>query len=226
MNIGIINPLNQNRIKKLFPFRQDCNLQPLINAWNLSSSDSQTLINYALKYLPSQVSTRMCGSLVTPPTPNVNNIQNSISKLLFLNLKFNHGFNSTFYSKKDSGLPIGALYSQQALNQLNSNDKLSILATLGSSSSNTIDKNTAHTLGKSLPPNTNFTQCLSVASTVPINVLTNAKPQDIINNINKMDVGNMDSARIGYLASKISANASDSQMNTLLSSNQASIIQA
>ena len=123
-------------------------------------------------------------------------------------------------------MPIGALYSQQALNQLNSNDKLSILATLGNSSSNTIDKNTANTLGKSLPPNTNFTQCLSVASTVPINVLTNAKPQDIINNINKMDVGNMDSARIGYLASKISANASDSQMNTLLSSNQASIIQA
>jgi hypothetical protein len=105
--------------------------------------------------------------------------------------------------KKDSGLPIGALYSQQSLNQLNSNDKLSILATLGNSSSNTIDKNTANTLGKSLPSNTNFTQCLSVASTVPINVLTNAQPQDIINNINKMDIGNMDPARIKFLASKV-----------------------
>ena len=79
MVIGLINPLKQNRIKKLFPFRQDCNLRPLINAWNLSSSDSQTLINYALKYLPSQVSTKMCGSLVTPPAANLNNIQNSIS---------------------------------------------------------------------------------------------------------------------------------------------------
>jgi hypothetical protein len=103
----------------------------------------------------------------------------------------------------DSGFPIGALYSQQSLNQLGSGDKLSVLSVLGNSSSSNVDKNTAISLGKSLPPNTNFTQCLAVASSVPITIISNAPPQDIINNIAKMDVSNMDPSRIGFIASKV-----------------------
>ena len=181
-------------------------MAPLIDAWNLSSSDKQALIDYALKYLPSQISTTMCGSIAPAPAPNVNNIQNSISKLCIHTCVFSweqNNFILYLTLTKDSGLPIGALYSQQSLNQLGSGDKLSVLSALGNYSSNNVDKNTANSLGKSLPPNTNFTQCLAVASSVPITVINNAPPQDIINNIAKMDVRNMDPSRIGFIASKV-----------------------
>ena len=108
--------------------------------------------------------------------------------------------------KKDSGIPIGALYSQQNLNQLDQSTKLNLLATFANSSASTlatIDKNTAISLGKSLPPTTNFSQCVAVLSSVPIQIINNAKPQDIINNIGKMDVDNMDPSRIGLIAAKV-----------------------
>ena len=68
----------------MFPFRQDCNLGPIISTANLTGPTRDSFINTALMRLPVGVSNQLCGSLVSlsssfnqPPT--VANLQNTIS---------------------------------------------------------------------------------------------------------------------------------------------------
>ena len=74
--------ITRARIEFLFPFRQDCNLKPLIDALKLVAPDNQTFINNALKMMPPEVSSTQCGILIQKQPPTVANLQNAISRIL------------------------------------------------------------------------------------------------------------------------------------------------
>ena len=108
-----------------------------------------------------------------------------------------------------------------------STDKLAILASLSSKPTKTnLDRQTSINLASDLSKNTSITQVIGLASIIPVEIINQAKSSDIISNLGKLDVENMDSSRIKLIASKIASNASSSQIQTILSTADPKLIQA
>ena len=98
------------------------------------------------------------------------------------------------------------MYNQQDIYKLSTNDKLAVLLAFKNSTSGSppvIDKNTAINLGRKLPANTSLSSCAAVLSNVPIQIINNAQPQDLINSISQMDTSNMDESRLKFLTNKV-----------------------
>ena len=116
------------------------------------------------------------------------------------------------------------------MSQIASADKLAILASLSSKPTKTnIDKQASINLASDLAKNTSITQVIGLASSIPVEIINQAKSSDIsvvLSNLGKMDVENMDSSRIKLIASKIASNASSSQIQTILSTADPKLIQA
>ena len=72
-----------------------------------------------------------------------------------------------------------------------------------SNKSQQIDAAMARGLGANIPANTNPIQVLSIASAIPLECFSNARPVDLLNNLEKMDLANMNSLRKSYIASKV-----------------------
>ena len=61
----------------------------------------------------------------------------------------------------------------------------------------------ARALAQNIPVGTNMSQICSIASGLPLNVIANQAPADLLNNIGKMDLGNMPPQRQTFIAQKV-----------------------
>ena len=66
-----------------------------------------------------------------------------------------------------------------------------------------MDQNFARVLGPKLPPETSIGDASKVLSSAPVEIILNSKPEDIINNLGNIDLGNMDSNKKSVLAKQV-----------------------
>lgn len=89
-----------------------------------------------------------------------------------------------------------------ALNNFTGDDALKIAKALATGDQK-MSKEMAKSLGANIPANTSVNDVLSIASSVPLECFDNAKPADLISNLEKMDTDNMDSFRKSFIAKKV-----------------------
>lgn len=102
------------------------------------------------------------------------------------------------YKIDSSNGNIGAFFKPTQLTNLSSADTLSILK-----QANRMDQSFARVLGPKLPPATSIADASKVLSSAPVEIILNSKPDDIINNLGNIDLGNMDSNKKSVLAKQV-----------------------
>jgi hypothetical protein len=102
------------------------------------------------------------------------------------------------YKIDSSNGNIGAFFKPTQLTNLSSADTLSILK-----QTNSLDQNFARVLGPKLPPATPIGDACKVLSSAPVEIILNSKPQDIINTLGSIVLGNMDSKKKSVLAKQV-----------------------
>ena len=61
----------------------------------------------------------------------------------------------------------------------------------------------ARSLAQNIPAGTNISQISSIASGLPLSILASQAPADLLNNLGKMDLGNMPPQRQTFIAQQV-----------------------
>jgi len=70
-------------------------------------------------------------------------------------------------------------------------------------SNSTFSPSMAKSLGQNIPAGTPLTNIASIASAVPLSCFNSTPPGTLVNLVSSMDLGNMDSFKKGFIASKV-----------------------
>jgi len=84
-------------------------------------------------------------------------------------------------------------------------DSLDIAKAL-STSNKKLDEESARSLGRNVPKTANAKDLLSLASSIPIECFNQTSASDLVNNLGKMDLDNMDSFRKTFIAKNVIKN--------------------
>jgi len=104
----------------------------------------------------------------------------------------------------------------------NATNALAVAQSLGSIQINPV---LAKSLGANLPNNTNITSVASIASGLPLSIIKNAAPADLLTALPKMDLGNMNSFTKSFISAQIAkANDSNQIQNFLKASTDSSLV--
>ena len=94
------------------------------------------------------------------------------------------------------------LMSPTQLGAFSANDSLLIAAALANNN-RTISKSLAASLGSNIPLNTSVLQVLAISSAIPLECFSSVNSSNLVNALNKMDLGNMDTFRKSFITSKV-----------------------
>ncbi len=93
---------------------------------------------------------------------------------------------------------IGSIFTPNQLKNLSSDDTVKILSSLDN-----VDKNFARVIGSKVPKNTSINDASRVLSAAPVEIILQSNPSDIVKNLDKIDLGNMDDKKKTVLAQTV-----------------------
>jgi hypothetical protein len=99
---------------------------------------------------------------------------------------------------KATGVPLGALFQPYQFTNFSTNDALTLI-----SNASSIPASFAAVLGPLLPSNASVSQASKVMCCCSVNIINNAAPADLVNNLNNTPLAEINTARVALMATKV-----------------------
>lgn len=186
-------------LKQVVMCKKDCNFDRL-----LGSNYTTDLANFSKTFMPLVSSTvapfcrNTLGKYISGPRNNTNaSAPLSLSEVLSLT--------------GNGQIPLGSIFTQTEISNIASGDALSVVKQFGDK----IDDSSAEILAKKLSVNTSFNDVIHIAAFVRPEILKNAGPSDLANNIDKFS-SKVDPNQANVIANRIAVAGTAADVVTLL----------